>query len=308
MAAQYDALFQENRENHKRTKRLRARKTPHSVRDIKQSGNYVDLMSRYCTHLKEEGKSPRTITRYRQTVQFYTLHMSSFWGSQNRLPALSPVHLARFQIYLKTVRGCRDSSIKARMTALASFTRYLVKLGLLKSDPVQVLREVMRRAGRKDVNRTSPDYMQLVQYLRSRKFTPRALRNLLLVELIYKTGLTFSEISRINTSDVLWRRGLPYALVVWVSRKPRLVLLDESFLRRVMELYLTIRNLQTGSRLIKGRSGEDRGYHASSIGRMIKEAWKGAERGSLSGDLPEDAPVVGALLGLEKKRTPLEAA
>lgn len=258
--------------------RCPAGNTPRSIHGFKWSGSLNELIKRYCIHLQRAGKSQNTIKAYCQAVWIYVRFIAGSGGEYRHRRFLKPTNLLLFQIYLKNERGCRESSIRSRMAALASYSDFLVASGLLEDNPVKTLRQIMKTGAGKTVYRDE-DHIRLTRHLQKQRFTPRLLRNLLTSELILGAGLNASEISRLNVGDVLWREGLPGALVVWRGRRPRLILIRDKFLRQILDLYLVIRKLQAGSRLIKGRSGEERGFCASSISRMFKAEWKKAELG-----------------------------
>lgn len=240
-----------------------------SIKDYKWSDCSNHLIQNYGNHLQLSGKSQNTIKSYCQAVRLFVRFIADSWGECSHQRFIKPVYLILFQKYLKEVRGCRDSSIRTRMAALASYSDYLVAIGLLENNPVKTLRRIMKNGAVYPVYQ-GRDHILLTRHLRCQRFTPRLLRNLLVAELILGAGLNASEISRLNIEDVLCRGGLPTGLVVWKGRRQRLILIKDHYLRQLMNLYLVIRRLQTGSRLIKGRSLEERAYCASSIGRMLK--------------------------------------
>ncbi|MEN6389902.1 MAG: phage integrase N-terminal SAM-like domain-containing protein [Syntrophomonas sp.] len=258
--------------------RRRTSKLTSAIHDFIWLDDINELIKSYCIYMQRSGKSQNTIKSYCQAVRLFVRFIAGSRGEYKPLRFFNPVDLLLFQIYMKNERGCRENTIRTRMVALASYSDYLVATGLLADNPVKTLRQIMKTGAGKTVYRDE-DHLRLTRRLQKQRFTPRLLRNLLITELILSAGLNAAEISRLNMGDVLWRGDHPSALVVWSGRKPRLILVRDKFLRQLLDLYLVIRKLQTGSRLIKGRSGEERGFCASSISRMFKAQWKKAELG-----------------------------
>lgn len=272
----------DKQKDYKNRFRQRAGNTASSIHGFNQLDGLNELMPSYCIYLQRSGKSQNTVKSYCQAVRLYARFIAGKGGEYKQLRFFNPVNLFIFQIYLKNMRGCRESTIKTRMAALASYSDFLVANGLLEDNPVKTLRKIMKTGAGRTVYRDE-EHMRLTRHLQKQRLTPRLLRNLLITELILCAGLNASEISRLNMGDVLWRGGLPSALVVGRGRKPRLILIRDKFLRQILDLYLVIRKLQVGSRLIKGRSGEERGFLASSISRMFKAQCKKAELGEGKG-------------------------
>lgn len=257
---------------------------------------------RRCLH--QEGKRPQTVNSYCRTVNYYMRSINSGLPRGRKQKPFTPENLAWFLAYLKNVRRNRQNSISSRMSALASYCGFLVQTGHLKSNPVLILRKAMNSRFLGSAPRDS-DQQKLIQYLRSQKFTVKALRNLLVVELICQAGLTPCEISRLDIRDVHFRKGLPSALVIWKGRRPRLVIIRDSFLTRVLHLHLLIRNLQVGSRLIRGRSGEAGGFCPISIARLVRSVFRKA---GLACNVPTpDERIYTIPLPLKVARIPLAA-
>ncbi|HWP96705.1 MAG TPA: hypothetical protein VN426_07630, partial [Syntrophomonadaceae bacterium] len=159
------------------------------------------------------------------------------------------------------------------MSALASYGKFLVKIGLLTSNPVLMLRRAVKKSCSKR-NQSDLNYQKLTRFLRAKTFTPNALRNLLIVTLQYQMDLTAVEMSQLLLDDVVWSRKLPKGLLVGQGAARRFILLKNKLLIKALNLYIIIRKLQIGTRLIKGRSGQEQGLSPTSIHRVVKTAWQ----------------------------------
>lgn len=239
-----------------------------------------DLLTLYCRHLEREGKSINTINSYCQGIKLFAGFITSHRGRAFQ-PGhhFTPLNLALFLSYLRRVRGCQESTIRTRMSALTSYVKFLLKNGLLTCNPVLMLRRAFKvRCSAR--NKRDLNYQRLIRFLRSKKFTPNALRNLLIVALQYQTRISSSELSLLTLADIVWSRRLPKGLIIGKGNGRRLVPLKNKLLIRVLNLYIIIRKLQIGSRLIKGRSGEEQGLSPSSIRRVVKTVWLQAGLGA----------------------------
>lgn len=278
MNIQNPVLLLDKPKNRMNLFRRRSGNTGGAVSGFNWPDGLNELIPSYCIYLRRSGKSQNTVKSYCLAVRLFVRFIAGRWGEYKHLRFFNPVDLLLFQVYLKNERGCRESTIRTRMAALASYSDFLVATGLLEDNPVKTLRQIIKPGAGKAVYRDI-DHMRLTRCLQKQRFTPGLLRNLLIIELILSIGLNPAEISRLDVGDVFFRGGLPSALVVWRGKKPRLILIRDKFLRQLLNLYLVIRKLQTGSRLVKGRSGEERGFCASSISRMFKAHWKKAQLG-----------------------------
>ncbi|HWP97321.1 MAG TPA: hypothetical protein VN426_10790 [Syntrophomonadaceae bacterium] len=245
---------------------------------ISGSADFLELLTDYKRYLQKQSKSSSTVLSYLRSIKFYVRSIGSDQGGNKLLTLLTLQNITWFQSYLINVRHNRISSIGTRMSALSSYSEFLIKRGLLRNNPVLKFRIIMK-AGVKASSFQEPNQLMVTQYLRSQRFSVRALRSLLIIQLIYRAGLSPAEISRLDIQDVLWKRGLPRGLIIWKGRAPRLVVIKDKFLSDLLNLYLVIRNLQVGTRLIKGRSTEEQAYHSTSIVRMLKSVFKKAGSG-----------------------------
>ncbi|HWP96638.1 MAG TPA: phage integrase N-terminal SAM-like domain-containing protein, partial [Syntrophomonadaceae bacterium] len=119
-----------------------------------------DPLARYRRHLEAEGKSINTIDSYCRTVNFFVRFMSSYRGRTFQPQHFSALNLALFLSYLRKVRGCQESTIRMRMSALASYGKFLVKIGLLTSNPVLMLRRAVKKSCSKR-NQSDLNYQKL---------------------------------------------------------------------------------------------------------------------------------------------------
>jgi len=203
-------------------------------------------------------------------VRFYFKFISNYRSREYCARQLNRVNLAFFIIYLRRGRRLKENSISSLLSALGSYSKFLVKIGQLESNSVPEMRRALKSA--RPLLDNEMDHLVLTRHLRSEKLSLPAARNLLIVELVHHTGLTAAEISTLYIKDVIWRRGGPAGIAVKKGRRPRLILLREKHLQQIVHLYTVMRRLQAGSRLIKGRSGEERGCCPGTITRAVKTA------------------------------------
>jgi integrase/recombinase XerC len=181
-------------------------------------------------------------------------------------PSEIDLEALREWLFSLSERGLAKSSMARKTASVRSFTAWLFEQGELSSDPGLRLRTPKATKSLPKVA-TREAMVEILQVLEaaSAEGDPSAIRDLLVVELLYATGARVSELAGLNLSDIdedrrLIRvvgkgnkqRMIPYglpaesALKVWLERgRPALVTAKTSF-----ELLINSQGNRLGTRQI----------------------------------------------------------
>jgi len=166
-----------------------------------------DAAALFAEHLRQAlGYSPNTVKAYQSDV----LEFSAFANldSKRALEDLD-IEIMRGWLWQLTQSGLAKSSLARKSAALRVFTAWLFKNNRISSDPGLRLRSP--KTGRslpKVVSRES--LAQVFELLESRATFQNVepIRDLLIFELLYATGIRVSELAGLNLSDIDSSRNL----------------------------------------------------------------------------------------------------
>lgn len=119
------------------------------------------------SHLNEERKSIHTVNRYCRTVRYYFKFISNYRSREYCARQLNRVNLAFFIIYLRRGRRLKENSISSLLSALSSYSKFLVKIGQLESNSVPEMRRALKSA--RPLLDNEMDHLVLTRHLRSEK-------------------------------------------------------------------------------------------------------------------------------------------
>jgi integrase/recombinase XerC len=187
-------------------------------------------LNRFITYLiAEKNASPYTIKNYRHEIeQFFAFlrekGIDSWEGVDRHI-------LRRYLAWLKD-QGYVKASIARRVSELRSFCRYLVREGILTSNPISAISSPK-------VPKRLPEYLDLheVDALLSAPdtSTSQGLRDRAILEMLYAAGLRVSELAALDVDDVEWSGA--ELRVLGKGDKERLALLGKPA-QRALERYL----------------------------------------------------------------------
>ena len=138
-----------------------------------------------------------------------------------------------YLIYLKEEKKDNNASINRKLSALRSFYKYLVNEGIVKNNIFSLLSGPKR-------SRKLPryfDYNELEElFLISDKKTPVGQRDLLLLEMLYATGVRVGELVHIKVCDI--NLSEKTILILGKGNKERYVTYGE-YCEDILKLYLS---------------------------------------------------------------------
>ena len=176
-----------------------------------------EMLKRYIGYLEaERNASPYTVRNYtRDLVEFLN------FLREEKTSSLEDVNRQILRSFLARLseQGVFKTSIARKLSAIRSFYRYLMREGLLSSNP-------MEGTSSPKLDKRLPSFLTLDQtkeLLRAPDLsTSKGIRDRALLELIYASGLRVSELAKLNLEDVdlesreirVWGKGLKERVVL----------------------------------------------------------------------------------------------
>ncbi|MFO1377077.1 MAG: tyrosine recombinase XerC [Steroidobacteraceae bacterium] len=153
-------------------------------------------IERFLTHLQSERRlSPHTGTNYRRDLaalaRYCDGHGLADWS------ALDPQHVRVFAAH-EHRDGLGPRSIQRRLSAVRSFARFLIREGVLTTNPAIEIRAP--KAPKRLPHTLDPD--QVARLLETGATDPLGRRDTAIMELFYSSGLRLAELAALDQSDV----------------------------------------------------------------------------------------------------------
>jgi integrase/recombinase XerC len=210
----------------------------------------------------EKGFSPNTCLAYRNDLQQFLAYLGdSASGLLRRGEQVDVRHVDDMAIrsYLGFLyKKNQKSTIARKLSALRSFFRFLVKRGVISTNPAETL--LTPKRGRPVPNYLSVDEMfRLLDGVRGESVL--AVRNRAILETLYSTGLRVAELAGMDVGDIDFDRG--FVRVIGKGDKERLTPVGEKALTRI-RAYLDKRGESKGS----GIQGSEPLFLNSRRGRL----------------------------------------
>lgn len=198
--------------------------------------NSINLMTEqldFLTSLEIAGKSFNTVKNYRTDLNCF----NKFLASKERkliLNELSTTQVKEYCLHLENTYGS-PNSIRRRIQALRIFYDYLLEKGIVDSNPIK--KAVVAAKVVEVPNPTPFTHIQAVhnsfqEMSQSEKKLESllGLRNLMLFNLIYGSGLKVSDVAILNTNNILKNADNEYRVLVAHPKKdPTTIKLPKSF-------------------------------------------------------------------------------
>ncbi|MCS6990370.1 MAG: tyrosine-type recombinase/integrase [Chitinophagales bacterium] len=207
--------------------------------------NYLQYEKRY---------SPHTLAAYRNDLQQFCSFLSSTYQIREARE-IAAQHIRSWIVYMVEHQvGAR--SINRKISALQSFFRFLKRSGKLQANP-------MRGITAPKAPKRLPDFIpsshlqHLFNSIEHGNDFP-GLRNRLILELLYATGMRRAELIALSDDAIDWNRN--YVRVLGKGNKQRLIPIGVS-LQESIKKYLEVRNQHFGrssfARLVVSDRGKE---------------------------------------------------
>ncbi len=188
------------------------------------------IFNKYLEFLKyQKNYSDYTILNYRNDILEYFHYLD-----RENLLFIEVVYsdIRFYLIYLKEEKKDVNTSINRKLSSLRSFYKYLVNEEIVKNNVFSLLSGPKR-------NRKLPRYFEYNEleelFLTPDKRTPVGQRDLLLLEMLYATGVRVGELIHIKVSDIdLHDKTI---LILGKGNKERIVTYGE-YCEEILKIYL----------------------------------------------------------------------
>jgi len=189
------------------------------------------------TLLAEKGFSPNTCRAYRNDLEQFLVYLQD-WASSlpksGKKVDVRSVDDTAIRLYLGFLyKRNQKSTIARKLSALRSFFRFLVKRGVISTNPAETVLTPKR-------GRPMPNYLPVDDMFRLldgiEGGSVVALRNRAILETLYSTGVRVAELSGMDVGDVDFDMG--FVRVIGKGNKERLVPVGEKalgFIRSYVE-------------------------------------------------------------------------
>lgn len=159
-----------------------------------------DLREDYENYLKyEQNFSVLTVSAYTEDLKSYLESSSSFLGEELQ-PSEKDLDLVRRWLNGMMTKGDKASSVARRLASVKGFYKYLLKMGRISRNPIANLRPPR---GEKPLPVYVPtNYINEILDEELEPYDWVALRNKLIVAVLYECGLRRSELAGLKDDDV----------------------------------------------------------------------------------------------------------
>jgi len=189
--------------------------------------NFYDYLS------KEKNYSSNTVIAYKKDVETFQEFCRVKFELNNLLKVTYPI--IREWIINLSEKELSPLSINRKISSLSKYYDFLIKINDLKSSPLKNHKRL--KVQKKLIIPFSEDEVLKVVYVFSKNFEGK--RNLLIVDMLYSTGVRRDELINIKLNDVLLDENL--VKVLGKRNKERLVPLVLNLKSRIND-YLKFRN------------------------------------------------------------------
>ncbi|MBI5815568.1 MAG: site-specific tyrosine recombinase XerD [Nitrospinae bacterium] len=186
------------------------------------------LLDGYITHLAlERNRSRNTLEAYNRDLKRFLAQIG--YTGPDSLNRMAPPDVVA---YMKSLRdsGMSASSTARNLAAIKGLYRYMLKLGLLSSNPSEAI-----QAPR--LWKTLPDVLSLAEVEKlleaPKPATPEGVRDGAMLETMYATGLRVSELVGLKLNDVNFEMG--YLSTIGKGSKERVTPMGEVALEKIKE-------------------------------------------------------------------------
>jgi integrase/recombinase XerC len=212
----------------------------------------------------EKRYSPLTITAYQKDIQQFIM----FYGSEftiTEIPQVSHFHLRSW------LAGLKDNKMSARslnrkISSLSSFYKYLLKNGLVDTNPTRQL-HAQRLPERLPVylkEKETEHLLEEVQFEEGFKgFTDRVI-----CDLLYQTGMRRAELLQLKETDVEW--SLKQVRVLGKGNKERLIPVNSTTLQDLKDYITAKQQLDTPDTVYLLNTPIGKKLYAGYVYRTVK--------------------------------------
>lgn len=147
----------------------------------------------------EQNASNLTCRVYLEDLKMYTAHCQALTGEELS-PSEQDTDLVRSWLGSMMSEGYKASSVARRLASVKSFYKYLLKMDIIKHNPLKNLRSPR---GEKPLPVYVPtEYIDEILNEKPESYDWESIRNQLIIAILYECGLRRSELAGLDDNDV----------------------------------------------------------------------------------------------------------
>ena len=155
----------------------------------------------YLNH--EKAYSPHTVTSYENDLREFGAYLESVEESNNLKDA--DADLIRGWAVSLMESGCKATSVNRKLSALRTFYKYLLRKGVISVSPMQNVNGPKKKKPLPQYVREA-DMERLLDVTLAGGDTWQSMRERVVIQLFYETGIRLSELVGLNDGDVDFSR------------------------------------------------------------------------------------------------------
>ena len=152
---------------------------------------------------KEKNYSEKTVEAYANDLQGFESFLKEVYAKN--LEKAETKDIRRWMVYLSS-RGYAPGSVNRKLTSLRSFYKFLLRTGVVKSNPATVLRG-MKKPKKKTVPLSEQEMKRLLDEFEYPEGF-KGLRDYAVIKTFYDTGIRRAELIGLRNADVDWSQAV----------------------------------------------------------------------------------------------------
>jgi integrase/recombinase XerD len=168
---------------------------------------YAQAISSFLAHCRyEKNLSPKTLKAYSTDLT----QLAQFLFKNNFSSDIDAITKRELKLYLEHINSCQPKTIKRKVAAIKTLFNYLEFEDLIQLNPIRKMRISIKEPKRlpkvmelKEIElMIKISYNKLKELKQSSYSYHEALRNIVVVELLFSTGARVSEIANLRKEDI----------------------------------------------------------------------------------------------------------
>jgi len=237
----------------------------------------VQLVEQFLEHLRyERNVSAHTLRNYASDLEQFLNHLAPAdpKSGERRLPELKSIDHLTIREWLSELHSAqkKKASIARKLAALRTFFQFLVREGLLESNPAKLV-STPRQEKKLPKHLSIEEAIKFIETPNTE--TDLGKRDRAMLELMYATGVRVAELTTLNLADIDFRNQL--IRVTGKRRKQRIVPFGDPAANAIRD-YLKVRDKFLLTAPISARDDEAvfLNYQGTrittrSVGRMVEK-------------------------------------
>ena len=227
------------------------------------------IIDRYISYVRNIKRySSRTVHIYSEVISKYARVIASDrdLSDEQLVKSLNPTQIRNYEVYLMDEEKMVPKTVRLHLSALSGFCRFLVKEGLLQSNPVRLVPKpkVEKRLPQFFRKDALDEYFKATEIYASSEFLDAFSQNpitssgkelyekrlaRLIISLLFSTGLRRSELISLNVQDIDFGRKI--VKVLGKGNKMREIPLIVSLCEEILLYLNAVEALTEGERSLK---------------------------------------------------------